>query len=247
MLLLFSVSFIFLIVLSSIRYDDGSLRLMQHLLRCGILDVIAPEQEIDDHSTSTATTSIGEKPPKSPEGRKTRASILNPRASFVVVDNYQIPRLHDIFFLDLTIAAWTIKLHNTKVLAHLVKKGYDVTLSVDNIGNSCLHYIAAYGTPDMIDVVIADKRIRYEQQNPDGFTAGMLAAKNGNIKVAKRLFELRVDARKSLEGKYAAWVLAFVRKYEKNQRNLQTGRYGDDDENYFNTSPDPFYCTWYNG
>ncbi|RYH32314.1 ankyrin repeat domain-containing protein [archaeon] len=222
----------------------------------GLLDVIAADHEASDESTIASVAQAFAKAPEAvpavvPAKRAARASIaptLGSRAvSTSVLDTYQISRLNDVFFLDMNAVAWVISLKSTRALTHFLKKGYDVTIPVDTVGNSCLHFVAANGSADMVDIVAADKRVRYEMPNPLGQTAGMLAAKAGNFKVAKRLFELKASPRKSLEGKYAAWVLAFARKYEKNEKNLQTGRYGDDDERFFPTDPDPFYSTWYMG
>ena len=244
------------LVISSIRFDEGSMKMMQHLLRMGLLDVIAADHEASDESTIASVAQAFSKAPEAPPAvlptkRAARASIaptLGSRAvSTSVLDTYQVSRLNDVFFLDMSALAWVISLKNVRALAHFLKKGYDITIPVDTHGNTCLHFVALHGTPDMVDIVAADKKVRYELPNPLGQTAGMLAAKAGNFKVAKRLFELKASPRKSLEGKYAAWVLAFARKYEKNEKNLQTGRYGDDDEKFFSTEPDPFYSTWYVG
>lgn len=229
---------------------------MLHLLRLGILEVIAPEHEMSEEQSLAATAATFTKPVEhntlSRPRTNTRSSAVSPllaaRAqSMAAMDSYQLNRLNDVFFIDLNAVGWIIHLHNANALLHFMKRGYDVALPVDSEGNSALHCIAANGTAEMVDIVVSDKRVRFEQLNLIGQTAGMIAAKNGNFKCAKRLFELRASARKSLEGKYAAWVLAFARKYEKNEKNLQCGRVGDDDAKYFDTSPDPFHSTWYNG
>lgn len=87
--------------------------------------------------------------------------------------------------------------------------------------------------------------IRLEQPDRRGFTAAMYAVQRGHVAMAKRLFEFRASPRKALEGQYAAWALAFVRRYERREVNTQTGRVGDDDDRYFPVAPDPFYATWY--
>jgi ankyrin repeat protein len=240
------------LVISSLRFDEGNMKMMQHLLRMGILDVIASESEPNEDLAIAAMAQAFSKPPEAstPSSKRVlRQSIvpmLGSRAmSTISLDTYQLTRLNDVFFLDLNAVAWIISLKNTKALQHFIKKGYDVTLPVDTLGNTCLHYIAAHGIAEMVDVILAEKKVRFEALNPHGQTAGMIAAKVGNFKVAKRLFEMKISARKSLEGKYSAWVLAFARRYEKKEKNLQTGRYGDDDETHFSVDPDPFYSTWY--
>eukprot|EP00981_Chlorochromonas_danica_P010582 scaffold3290_cov165-Ochromonas_danica.AAC.25 len=229
--------------------------MMLHLLRCGILEVIAPEGDLTDEQFVASAAATFAKNTESATVSQSHKIRLRSSASAAAVrsqsasaaDTYQIVRLNDVLFLDLNAVAWIIRMHNIKALTHFLKKGYDPTLPVDITGNSSLHCIAAYGVVEMVDLVVNDKRIRYEQTNPIGETAAMIAVKAGNFFVARRLFELRVSARDSLRGKYSAWALAFARKYEKKERNTQTGRYGDDDERYFNTSPDPFYITWYEG
>jgi hypothetical protein len=248
------------VVISSIRFDDGSLRMLQHLLRLGILDIIAPEHqpELTEEQSIAKTFSKPSEPnlqtplPALVEGKKGKASVgpmLGSRAvrSASVLDIDLITRLSDVFFLDCNVVAWTIRLHSNRALHFLVRKGYDMTWPVDTAGNTSLHFIAAHGSVEMIDLIIVGKKVRYEKLNPAGQTAGMIAAKCGNFKVAKRLFELRVSARKSLEGSYSAWVLAFARKYERNEKNLQTGRYGDDDDIYCSAASEPFYSIWYQG
>lgn len=229
--------------------------MVQHQLRMGILDVIAQDHEPTDEQSVASSAAAFSKTPDALVKDSTRAKsrisltpMLNARAqSIMALDNYQVSRVQDVFFLDLNAVGWMIHMHCLKPFQHFVKRGYDVTAAVDARGNPCLHCIAAHGVVDMVDIAVQDKKVRYEQVNPSGYTAGMVAAKMGNFKVAKRLFELRASPRKSLEGLYASWVLAFARKFERNEKNLQCGRYGDDDEQYFSTSPDPFYATWYSG
>jgi hypothetical protein len=153
-------------------------------------------------------------------------------------------KLSDEMFQDINIVGWVIRLHNIGALQYFVKKGLNVTRPVDHRGNPCLHYIAMYGIAEMVDVIMVDKRLRWEQQNRRGLTAGMLAAKQGNQKVAKKLFACKASARSSLDGKYCGWVLAFARRSERFEKNMQTGRYGDDDDLYF-SFVDPLYTMWY--
>lgn len=251
-------------MISSLRFDDGTLKMLMTLLRGGIIDVLTknPEQEEDSGSVAgslTATTAAA-----AGDDTKTVASSAAPgklakvgsmhmdqllgrsNSQMGSMDTFQISKLQDVFFLDMNIAGWIVSLKHIKALQLLIRKGFDPTLPVEsNEGNNCLHYIARYGVPEMVDIVMTDKRTRLEAQNTRGQTAGMIAAKYGNIKLAKRLFEFKASPRKSLEGKYAGWVLAHVRRREKFEINTQTGRFGEDDERYSDISPDPFYITWY--
>mmetsp|Transcript_4324 Transcript_4324/g.7092 ORF Transcript_4324/g.7092 Transcript_4324/m.7092 type:complete len:184 (+) Transcript_4324:228-779(+) len=177
---------------------------------------------------------------------------LPPSTANVVGDNYPVGRLQSTFCANLTVMGWVIRLNKPRVLQFLVKRGYDARLPVSSeaapsssASAPALHYIAQHGVADMIDTVLADRNCRIEQLDPRGCTPMMVAARFRNFSVAKCLFIYRADCRRGLDGAYAAWLLAFVRKREKNEMNLQTGRYGDDDETYFNISPDPFYITWY--
>lgn len=237
-------------MIAAIRFDDGTMKTLMKLLKVGIFEIIAPSDDLlpSNPSIASATSlsvmSVGSGDEVASDGRKGRQSIIgNLKAPSMDVP---IPvKLGDQMFQDINLLGWAIRLHNVKVVQHIIKKGYNVTQPVDFRGNPCLHYIAMYGIPEMIDMLMIDKRLRWEQENRRGMTAGMLAAKSGNIKVAKKLFANKASARKSLEGKYAGWVLAFARRAEKYEINTQTGRYGNDDELYFNISPDPMYTMWY--
>ena len=151
-------------------------------------------------------------------------------------------------FLDMNICGWFIKVNHLKGLQLFLHKGYDPLTPIDSDGNTCIHCIASFGTVEILDILLSDKRVKLEYQNYKNETAGMIAAKIGNFKVARQLFKVRASPRRSLDGKYSAWVLAFARKYEKNEKNLQTNiTGGDDDEKYFIVAPDPLYSTWYRG
>ena len=217
---------LFITVLAAVWFDDGASKALNALLKAGIIDLLASDDISDD--------------PDELNG-KPRAPLVAPPVS----DGYPVHRLQDRFFAGLTLLAWTVQLGKPKALAFFARRGYKVTVPVDMHGNLALHYVAMYGTAEMAELVLAEKAMRLEQTNNAGYTAGMLVAKYGNCRVAKKLFECKVDCRRSLEGCYAGWVLAFVRRRERNERNLQTGRYGEDDVNYFSIAPDPFYVTWY--
>ncbi len=235
------------------------------LLRGGVIDIIAQEDEArplpgdaiadDLSSLVSGSTALDHITAKQSFSKSRAASVAHLEvllggkpagAAAAGTDSYQISKLQDVYFLDLNLVGWVVRLGNVKALQVLVRKGYDTTLPVDAVDqNPCLAFVAQFGTPDMVDVVMTDRRTRLEQLNGRGETAGMAVARCGIIKVAKRLFEFKANPRRSLDGKYAAWVLAHVRRRERTEMNLQTGRVGDDDERYFDISPDPFYTTWY--
>jgi hypothetical protein len=208
-------------------FDDGAAKAITALLKAGIIDLLVVGNSDDDASASVDTA-------------KTRPTTPPPST-----DSFPVHLLQGLFFSRLTLLAWTVQLAKPKALAFFTRRGYKVTAVVDRQGNPALHYVAMHGTVEMAEIVLADKSLRLEQTNSNGFTAGMLATRHGNFHVAKKLFEAKVDCRRSLDGAYAGWVLAFVRRREKNEVNLQTGRYGDDDIKYFDIAPDPFYVTWY--
>ncbi len=235
-------------VIAAIRFDDGTMKTLLYLFKVGMFDVIAPSDDlIPSQPTAVSTTSINSSSATEEftETRKNRQSIIGNITKSASVDIVIPPKMSEQMFQDINLLGWSIRLHNVKVVQYIVKKGYNVTQPVDFRGNPCLHYVAMYGTPEMVDVLITDKRLRWEQENRRGFTAGMLAAKSGNIRVARKLFANKASARRSLDGKYAGWVLAFVRRAEKFEICTQTGRYGNDDELYFSTAPDPFFITWF--
>ncbi len=146
-----------------------------------------------------------------------------------------------VMFGGLSLAGWCIRLGNSNLLQRLYKKGINPSLPADIRGDSCLHVIARHGTIAMVDVTLNCEQIVIEALNAQGNTAMMEAAKVGNFHIAKRLAACRASARRGLAGKYWGWLLAFARKQESTQVNLQTGRVGDDDVKYF-AAPEP--C-WY--
>lgn len=162
------------------------------------------------------------------------------------VSSNPFSKLQNSFFFHLTILGWAIKLKKFHVIKAFIRKPYNLSLPVDVLGNPTLHFIAMYGTADMIQLVIeANKKLRIEQTNLQGYTPGMVAAKYKNVLVAKKLSSYHSDVRRWLDVSYTGWVLALVRRKEKYECNTQTGRYGDDDETYFIIKPDPIYITWY--
>jgi hypothetical protein len=108
------------------------------------------------------------------------------------------------------------------------------------LGNTSSHAI-----PDVKRILM-----RYESYNALHETPFMLASKHSNFQIIKKFFQLKVNLRNALNGKYAAWVLAFVKRLESKEKLTQTGRYGSDDELYFNLDQYkefknlPIYYVW---
>jgi len=138
------------------------------------------------------------------------------------------------FHCGLSITGWCISLGNASALKQVLKNGYDASAPAEETGGgSSLHLAAAIGTNVIIETVLEDARVRLEAPNDRGFSPLMEAARTGNQRTAKRLVVRHASARRGLDGKYWGWMLAFARKQELTEKNLQTGRVGDDDERYY--------------
>eukprot|EP01041_Mallomonas_annulata_P004030 gene4030-8022_t len=152
--------------------------------------------------------------------------------------------LNGIFFKNINIAGWCIRLFNVMALKRFISLGIDPSLAVDEHNNNCLHLSACCGNVNAIDIIMTcGKYIKLEDVNKYNRTAVMEGARHGEMKTVMRLCKYGGNARKGLEGKYWAWLLALARKKEQNEKNLQIGLFGDDDEKYFSTKPDPSYIT----
>lgn len=202
-------------------------------------------QSTASQNSATASQSSAPKARLNRQQSVSGANAANASSIALTMETLQLAKMQDVFFLDMSVAAWALALHHAKALQFLLKRGLNTGLSVDSDGHPALHFVALHGTVELVDILVADKKLRLEQRDRQQCTAAMLAVRADNFSVAKRLFELRASPRKALEGRYAAWVLAFVRRYERNEINTQTGRTGDDDSKYFPVDPDPFYSTWY--
>jgi hypothetical protein len=73
------------------------------------------------------------------------------------------------------------------------------------------------------------------------------AVLDGNLKTVKALMKYNADGRRGLSMKYWGWLLAMVQRKEKNEKGLQWGRFGNDDETYFNlynATKEPIYVIY---
>jgi len=171
---------------------------------------------------------------------------LSSMPTYNLPDNAQVGHLQVSFYEGLNIMGWCIRFHHLKCMQWLMKKGYDVTASIENVSyQPSLQYIVLHGLVDMVDVVKGDKRLRWEMVNDGGMTGAMIAAKEHKLAMAKKLFLNKADPRKALQARYASWVLAWARKVERNEVNTETGRTGEDDAKYFPITSDPYYSVWY--
>lgn len=208
------------VVISAIWFDDGSLKTIGILLKEGLLDVLLVDEE--DVESGSSADGVGK-------------------------DTAPLSKLQQAYFMNLTTAGWAIRLNRPQVLKIAVSKPYDPAVSVDVYGNPALHLVAMYGTSEMVDIILSsDKATRIELCNMQGLTAGMVAARCKNLPVIRNLFHRGADARRWLGVGCSAWVLAFVRRKERCEKNLQTGRCGDDDDCYFSLGAEPFYSMWWN-
>jgi Ankyrin repeats (3 copies) len=151
---------------------------------------------------------------------------------------------HSAQYGGMTVAGWAIRLGSPTILQQLFKRGFDARWPVDVYGNTCLHVAAQYGSEAMVDAVMSCGGVRVEATNGRGYTPGMESSLSGNHKALRRLFKYGGSPRRSLDGKYWAWILALARRRERNEKNCQTGRIGDDDDTIF-PSTDPEYLIWY--
>jgi ankyrin repeat protein len=157
--------------------------------------------------------------------------------------------LQNILFDGMTILGWAIRSGNNSVVQQLMRKNLSPTISLDINGNNGLHYAACYGQGSTVDMILSyeGELVRIEQPNNQNLTPVMMASAAGNYHSMKRLMAYGGDLRRGLETKYWGWLLVLARRQESNQKNLQWGRTGDDDERYFSISKDPFFVTWYKG
>jgi hypothetical protein len=127
--------------------------------------------------------------------------------------------LQDVFYDGFSIAGWAVKLGNIQVLEKILKRGFNLNVSCDILGNNLIHLIAKYGDRNMIDLVCnINNKIEYEIINYYGYTAIMEGVRHGNYLGIKSLLVHGGDSRRGLEAKYNAWLLVLIKKEEKNEK-----------------------------
>eukprot|EP00599_Poterioochromonas_sp_BG-1_P002068 CAMPEP_0173140738 /NCGR_PEP_ID=MMETSP1105-20130129/5076_1 /TAXON_ID=2985 /ORGANISM="Ochromonas sp., Strain BG-1" /LENGTH=1112 /DNA_ID=CAMNT_0014053805 /DNA_START=1082 /DNA_END=4420 /DNA_ORIENTATION=+ len=148
------------------------------------------------------------------------------------VDRYQLyPLLH------------FIAIHgNAEIMDALLSTIHTINASVDSVtsGNSSAN--VANIDSDLMQLSTAERDshmikrifIRYESYNRKHETPFMLASKHQNFSIIKKFYQLKVNLRNALHGRWNGWVYAFVKRLEQREKLTQTGRYGRDDELYFN-------------
>jgi hypothetical protein len=236
------------IVLSAIRFDDGTGKSFAALMEGGAANVLKPETSDSSSSaddvTSTSVTMPNNTYDRAAERQGQQANYLR-KQSIMVVVNKTMENLHTVKYQGLSLSAWIVILKRSMMLQFVLRKGYSMSGVVDEDGNTILHVAAAHGSHGIMDLVGANSMVLLEWENNAGQTAAEMGAKVGSMKTLRKLFSYGADARRSLAGFYYGWILAVARQKEKNEMNLQTGRTGDDDTTYFPMDPDPTYMFWY--
>ncbi len=250
------------------------------MIKNGILDTIGFDATLAGYSSDESLVGSVESPSNpspanaalhiksvrqnSTLGQLTRsASQINVPAAQPQQANFEpstVSKLQDSYFNQMTLVAWVIRLGHVKALQYLLRRSscfYNYSQSLDaDLRYPLLHYIAVYGTGEMLDTVLntvqainadvtnnkivtnaADKAfvprvitLRYSHANNIDETPVLLACRHNNFSVGKKLAALKINLRDGFRGRYPAWALAFVKQLEQKEKNLQTGRYGDDDE-----------------
>jgi ankyrin repeat protein len=133
-----------------------------------------------------------------------------------------VQKLQYAMFGGTTVLGWAVKLNNPHALSVLEREGLSLSAPVDVKGNTLLHVIAESQPTDnilkrMIDVILESNPSLVHATNKDGITPGMLCAKYGSNEVFKILYGYGCNPRISLKGKYCAWIVAYVKKYEQDE------------------------------
>lgn len=156
-----------------------------------------------------------------------------------------VTRIMDIIYKGFTLHGWAIIFNNVGLLMKFLDKFPLSSEPLDLEGNTALHIAACYSSPDMMDAVLGTGRILVEATNNKGNTALMESMCVGSLKSLLKLAKAVADPRRGLGRRYDAWLLAIVRRRELNEKNLQTGKIQEDDENVCPMAPDPDYLFWY--
>lgn len=159
----------------------------------------------DTTSSRRARSSVSGGTSNSISGPSTRESIAITRTSTINAlysstdntnYNFSAQKLASFYYADINILGWIIRLKNSKAFLHFLKRGNYQSLSspLDRAGNySPLHYLAYYATTsttiEMIDTLLGDKKFDYEAENAFGLTPLMIAIRNKNAKLSKRLIK----------------------------------------------------------
>ncbi len=209
------------LTLSCLKYDDSN-KLLLMLYADGLVASILGSDDISTlvFPVVSTTSSI---------------DATGTTGSNAAAKDVMFASMNNKYYRGLSLAGWCIRIGNTNSLQKINKRGYILHSMVDANNNTCLHCACAYGTATMIDIILASSgSIRIEAENASGKTPLMVGSYYGNLKTVKALMKYNADGRRGLSMKYWGWLLAMVQKKEKNEKYLQWGRFGNDDETYFN-------------
>ena len=201
-----------MIVLSCIRFDDGTSRALFKVLEGNAATKLTTPDTylvIDEERVKSS------RPPSS-----TSHKIINnnqiKRLTIQSIDNLQTATFGGLSFLG-----WIIKLNNINALTELMKHGIAVHLPLDVYGNTALHISVQYDyiNVNIIKQLLLDDQIQLEELNYNRMTPTMISSKYGTYRAYKTLLDYGAIAVRGLEGKYNAWVLALINQNAKIQNH----------------------------
>ena len=202
-----------------------------NMLGVGLSGVSSKEQKVKNKSNHTSLSVL--------DNINVDSKSLNPISlSEVATDaaaltTAHVKALQDLYFLGVNIVGWIVRFRHMEALDLFLQRGYDITASVDNVGNPLLHYIAQNGDVSMLNKVLHyNPGARIELFSASMQTPAMMSVQAHNFGVFRRLYDLGIAPRLALDVRYAAWVLAFVKRKEKQEKNTNTRRVEFDDVRY---------------
>ncbi len=237
------------------KLEVNGVRCLQTMLDGGLLRELVPVIHID----ADEAESLAKEESATPVG----SMNLDERAVSPELGDHTDDKtlLTKLKYQDRSMIGWAIFLRNQSVFDYLLSLGVNPSICVDTQMNTCLHFTAKYGSASMVEKILSfqptkfDKKdnslgqgkyvIRLEAVNSRGFTPAMEAVSSGNQQTLQVLFRHKASARRCLRRCCWAFILASSRRQEKNEINMQTGRMGQDDVQYFSPSPDPLFTLWY--
>lgn len=87
----------------------------------------------------------------------------------------------------------TIKSHNLTETKKLLEENPEIVFEVNNDDWGVIHYCAAYGTPDVLRMLVNKFDANIDQFTRGYYTPALLAAKKSNLKCLSELIKLGAD------------------------------------------------------
>lgn len=87
----------------------------------------------------------------------------------------------------------TIKSHDFIATKNLLKASSDLVFEVNNDDWGVIHYCAAYGTPDILEMLVKDFAADINQFASGHYTPALIAAKKNNLECLNKLITLGAD------------------------------------------------------